>query len=135
MLTTCILLGKRGWDTNSVFEADAAVLGLEKKAAPVEGPALPVWRYGTVDCGWALCCLAWTSWKWAWRVGQPPKDEVEDVKVIEGPRFPLTLLRKDPVDLLVVERGHLLVMPKAVKGPGCRWLEMILATTPVEKRP
>ena len=88
--------------------------------------------FGTIDCGIATVAEAWTSMEHRFSVG----DGI-DTAVTRYPKGRITpkLLRKHPVDVLVVERGHFSRAPSSrTVDQRSRW-EVMVATTPGEDRP
>lgn len=92
--------------------------------------------YGTIDCGMESMSQAWTAAKHVFAVRRPNDPRAPDASpVIEyaGPsRYPKKLLGKHPVDLLVVERGHI---QKALGKPTVEEWEHLVSSTEVPKRP
>lgn len=89
--------------------------------------------YGTIDCGLELMRDAWQRLAHVFSIEQEHLIELDSMtKAYHGPRFKLNILRKHPVNLLVVERGHLHrpdTMPKTE-----RW-EMLVANAEPSSRP
>jgi hypothetical protein len=108
------------------------VEGLEQKAAPQAEKW--VHSYGTIDCGLKLMCQAWQTMSHDFTVdpvGEHTSTGTDPVRYT-GPRFPLTILNDHPVDVLVIERGHIR-KPRRMPTPE-RW-ESLITQTILTKRP
>jgi hypothetical protein len=70
--------------------------------------------YGTIDAGLETMRLAWPTLQHQFTVRRPEDLCVtvdEEVFSRIGPRYPADLLNRKPVDLLVVEQGHIQFAP------------------------
>jgi hypothetical protein len=111
---------------------------MEVRKAP-SGQAPAIKTYGTIDGGLELMQIAWARLRqiFAVRHQQQPVEEggsdCGGVKVYLGShRERPLLLTMHPVDLLVVERGHIRKPPQ--KYQPSQWATMV-ANTPRNKRP
>jgi hypothetical protein len=94
-----------------------------------------VGTYGTIDAGLETMRLAWPVLEHRFAVRRPEDlcitVEEETYHKI-GPRYPSNLLSRKPVDLLVVEQGHIQRPPSSAAEQN--W-EALIAATPISKRP
>jgi hypothetical protein len=117
-------------------EFGSAVNGVFVREVPLAAAA---WApsFGTILCGLETMRSAWPTLEHVFsvRVGNRAQGAAavsEPGLVFSGTRYPLGLLKANPVDLLVIERGAL-VKPSSLSRPE-RWEDMIDAT-PVSSRP
>jgi hypothetical protein len=123
-------------DKDSRIEVDVAVSGFSRKDAPdYQDPSdKRIKIYGTIDCGEATMDQAWPTLDWKWAVDSR-KERIGPITHVEGPRYSLDLLNKSPVDMVVIERGHILrPMTSQANRDGPRWRRMISHTQP-SRRP
>jgi hypothetical protein len=116
-------------------EFGSAVNGVFVREVPL---AVAAWAssFGTILCGLETMRSAWPTLEYIFsvRVGSSAQGAAavsEPGLVFSGSRYPLGLLKANPVDLLVIERGAL-VKPSSLSHPE-RW-EAIVDATPVSSR-
>jgi hypothetical protein len=117
-------------------EFGSAVNGVFVREVPLAAAAWAT-SFGTILCGLETMRSAWPTLEHVFsvRVGNSAQGAAavsEPGLVFSGSRYPLGLLKANPVDLLVIERGAL-VKPSSLGRPE-RWEDMIDAT-PVSSRP
>jgi hypothetical protein len=86
-----------------------AVTGFARTVAPTQArrEQRGIKTYATIDCGLCLMNQAWRQLDWKW--SSCGRQELpKNTRRKPGPRYPLNLLNKDPVDLLISEWGHVL---------------------------
>ena len=92
--------------------------------------------YGTIGGGMETMCLAWPALEHIFATRRPNTLETQlgdDVKTVYPcPRFPVNILRANPVDLLTIENGHL-TTPLATSSPQV-W-ERAVSKAPRHKQP
>ncbi|KAL7577965.1 hypothetical protein ACA910_007587 [Epithemia clementina (nom. ined.)] len=90
--------------------------------------------YGTVDTGYSTMGQAWPNLEWKWDIGgnHGGSTGLDPRHLKTGVRYSMDTLNTNPVDLLVVERGHILQLPSRGSGKGVppepRWRVMIRGT-------
>jgi hypothetical protein len=92
-------------------------------------------NYGTIDAGLETMQLVWPDLQHRFAVRRPEDLCVtvdEELFSRIGPRYPADLSNRKPVDLLIVEQGHLQLPPSSYAASD--W-ETLLAGTAATKRP
>jgi hypothetical protein len=93
--------------------------------------------FGCIDGGYELARLAWPKLEHRWSIRRPKENvdtglAAKPAQVHYGHdghhRFPKKLLRAQPVDLLLVERGHIGHAPKGYSPDP--WEELVESTPP-----
>lgn len=114
------------------------VAGVETREVRLDGNS-DIKSYGTLDCGAELMRFAWPSLDHKFSVRRQLDSEFPEVEHVNtrriggGPhRFPRKLLSRNPVDLLVVDRGFQLEPPHDYRH--LPWEELVTGT-PQERRP
>ena len=106
---------------------------LEARVLPCPDAPLLVSSYGCIDCGLELMRASWQRLTHVFSIRRQTRPSdiggPEPLVVLPGPSYPLNLLRRHPVDVLVVERGH-------VRKPGDQdRTELLVDRTPPSQRP
>ena len=111
----------------------AEVTALKYKIETIETPDTgPISTYGTLDGGLETMSEAWPKLRQVFSSGGPKSTATQR---LSGGRVPLHILNKNPVDMLVVERGHFYQPPKTqLPDPRSKW-ECILEVTKPKNRP
>ena len=116
---------------NGLVEEEEAVQGFKRKCAPPTSAQSKIRRMGTVNCGWHTLTEAWATFDHRWAIGAR-KELPESVRCLGGTRLPRDLFEKDPVDVFVVERGHIINEEKKDSTLGWR---SVVQETSIGRRP
>ena len=109
---------------------DAAVLRLEQQLWKPEKAPRVIHTYGTIDCGLETMHPAWSSLQHVFSYGGSPRRQGPTFH--PGRRPPQSLLRKSPVDLLILDRGST-NQPSPQTGQADRTLLRLIRAAPKVK--
>lgn len=110
------------------------MVGAEVRLVPQQQSKL-VRTFGTVYCGLELMTTAWGTLDHVFLIRHQPLPEViarPTTKVYLGAHRNWGVLRKHPVDILVVEQGHLRRAPRGYKAS--IWMNMV-TEAPINQKP
>jgi hypothetical protein len=115
------------------------VMGVDIRSIPQQAE-LPQWvrSYGTITCGLETMRQAWGQLDHVFSVTEHEdylhsiQDKGGECKVIRGTRCPKNTLKKYPVDMLVVDRGHI---RRPQRHHDAEFWETLVAECPTSSRP
>lgn len=102
---------------------DTAVENVKHRVGLPEGDLYPVRTYGTLWCGLETMSEAWKTLEHRFSVGTSATHA--GYGYTSGNRPPLGLLNEHPVDVLVVEQGHVTDAPPVSCDITRQWREMV----------
>ena len=115
----------------SVVQMDTAVEAFEIRKGQASPKAAPFRSFGTLWSGYNTPLEAWKGLTHLWSAGSPRDPATpDDVAHYPGTRFKTNLLQRNPVDILVVERGIIGHTPTASESLGKVWMDLVKGVDP-----